>query len=295
MIPAHVTRTSSEPPRSTAAATAASTSERLVTSQRTPTPPIASAVSRAPASSKSATTTVAPSDAKRLAVAAPIPRAPPVTSTVFPSKRIAASLYGRVVEFRDILAQRRMHRSFTGEPVDPASVGRIARTIRHAPSGGFSQGQSIVVVTERSTRAAIAQAFGDEHYSTGGRNFIADAPVHMVVSANEAHYHARYTEPDKLAATGGVEVTWPVPYWFVDAGAVMMLVLLAAIDEGLAGAFVGHPDQKRIFDALLGLPPDVVPIGLALIGHPSPVGATPGSRLASRRRPLDDQVHRERW
>ncbi len=199
------------------------------------------------------------------------------------------------MEFREILSQRRMHRSFTDEAVDPASVERIARTIRHAPSGGFSQGQSIVVVTEASTRAAIAEAFGDEHYSTGGRNFIADAPVHMVVSANEAHYHARYNEADKLAASGGVEVIWPVPYWFVDAGAVMMLVLLAAIDEGLAGAFVGHPDQKRIFDELLGLPLDVVPIGLALIGHPAPGGAPSGSRLDELRRAFDDQVHRERW
>ena len=41
MIPAHVTRMSSEPPSSTAAATAASTSAREVTSQRTARPPIA--------------------------------------------------------------------------------------------------------------------------------------------------------------------------------------------------------------------------------------------------------------
>jgi nitroreductase len=202
---------------------------------------------------------------------------------------MAASLYGRIVEFREILARRRMHRSFTGEPVDPASVERIARTIRHAPSGGFSQGQSIVVVTDADTRAEIGRRFEDE------RGWVAAAPVHMVISADEAQYHARYNEPDKLAATGGVEVTWPVPYWFVDAGALMMLVLLAAIDEGLAGAFIGHPDQKRIFDELLGLPEDVVPIGLALIGHPAPDGDTPSSRLDARRRALDDQVHRERW
>jgi nitroreductase len=202
---------------------------------------------------------------------------------------MAASLYGRVVEFRDILAQRRMHRSFTDEPVDPESIERIARTIRHAPSGGFSQGQSIVVVTDPALRAEIGRRFEDE------RGWIAAAPVHLVISANEAQYHARYNEADKLAATGGVEVTWPVPYWFVDAGALMMLVLLAAIDEGLAGAFIGHPDQKRIFDDLLGLPADVVPIGLALVGHPASDGGTPSSRLDSRRRALDDQVHRERW
>ena len=66
----------------------------------------------------------------------------------------------------------------------------------------------------------------------------------MVISANEALYHARYNEADKLAVTGGVEITWPVPYWFVDAGALMMLVLMAAIDEGLAGAFIGHPGPE---------------------------------------------------
>src|SRR5689334_1275126 len=187
-----------------------------------------------------------------------------------------------------------MHRAFVPEPLPREQVERIAGVIRHAPSGGFSQGGSIVVVTDADTRAAIARAFGDEHYSTNGRNFIADAPVHMVISANESLYHARYTEADKLAATGGVEVEWPVPYWFVDAGALMMLVLMAAIDEGLASAFIGHPDQKRIFDELLGLPADVVPIGLALIGKP---GESPdsGSRLRERRRSLDDLVHRERW
>jgi nitroreductase len=198
------------------------------------------------------------------------------------------------MEFREILGQRRMHRAFLPEPLPEEQVERIANVIRHAPSGGFSQGSSIVVVTDADMRRRIAEAFGGEHYSTNGRNFIADAPVHMVISANESLYHARYNEADKLAATGGVEITWPVPYWHVDAGAVMMLVLMAAIDEGLASAFVGHPDQKRIFDELLGLPEEVVPIGLALIGKP---GDAPeiGSRLRSRRRDRSDLIHRDVW
>jgi len=198
------------------------------------------------------------------------------------------------MEFRDVLAKRRMHRAFLPDPIPEEQIDRIAGVIRRAPSGGFSQGGSIVVVTDDEQRAAIARAFGDEHYSTDGRNFIADAPVHMIISANESLYHARYNEADKLAATGGVEVTWPVPFWFVDAGALMMLVLMAAIDEGLASAFIGHPDQKRIFDELLGLPENVVPIGLALIGKPGEQAPT-GSRLKSRQRPLDDLVHRDRW
>jgi nitroreductase len=198
------------------------------------------------------------------------------------------------VEFRDILSRRRMHRAFLPDPIAQDQIDRIAHVIFRAPSGGFSQGGSIVVVTDEAKRHEIARAFGDEHYSTQGRNFVADAPVHMVISANESLYHERYNEADKLAATGGVEVTWPVPYWFVDAGALMMLVLLAAIDEGLASAFIGHPDQKRIFGELLGLPEDVVPIGLALIGKPGDA-PLPGSRMKERRRTEDALVHRERW
>jgi nitroreductase len=204
------------------------------------------------------------------------------------------NVYGPGMELRDVLAKRRMHRAFLPEPLPRDQVERIAGVIRRAPSGGFSQGSSIVVVTDDEKRAAIARAFGDEHYSSNGRNFIADAPVHMVISANESLYHARYTQPDKLAANGGVEITWPVPYWFVDAGALMMLVLLAGIDEGLATAFIGHPDQKRIFDELVGLPEEVVPIGLALFGKP---GDSPsiGSRLKEMQRPADDLVHWDEW
>src|SRR4051812_34581082 len=223
-----------------------------------------------------------------------MPFAPPVTSAVLPSNLMRATLYGARMEFRDILARRRMHRAFLPDPIPREQIERIANVIRRAPSGGFSQGGSIVVVTDDDQRHAIAAAFGDDHYSRGGRNFVADAPVHMVISANESLYHARYTEQDKLEATGGVEVTWPVPYWFVDAGALMMLVLAAAIDEGLASAFIGHPEQKRIFSELLGLPDEVVPIGLALIGKPGEA-PSPGSRMKERQRAKNELVHRERW
>jgi nitroreductase len=201
---------------------------------------------------------------------------------------MALTVYGPGVELRDVLAKRRMHRAFLPDSLPQEQIERIASVIRRAPSGGFSQGSSIVVVTDEAKRKEIARAFELEG------SYVEDAPVHMVISANEALYHARYNEADKLAATGGVEVTWPVPYWFVDAGALMMLVLLAAIDEGLASAFIGHPDQKRIFGELLGLPEDVVPIGLALIGKP---GDAPdvGSRLKERRRPADDLVHWGGW
>ena len=152
------------------------------------------------------------------------------------------------MEFREILAKRRMHRSFDPEPLPREQIERIVGVIRRAPSGGFSQGGSIVVVTDEAKRRAIAERVRGEP-STVTRSS-RRRPCTSSSPRTSRVYHARYNEPDKLEQTGGVEITWPVPYWYVDAGALMMLVLAAAIDEGLASAFIGHPDQKRIFDEL---------------------------------------------
>ena len=93
------------------------------------------------------------------------------------------------------------------------------------------------------------------------------APVHIVVCAREQDYHDRYNEPDKLAATGGVEVEWPAPFWFVDAGAAMMLLLLAAIDEGLAAGVYGVTvPEMQAFKELLGIPDDVAVVAGVTMG-----------------------------
>ena len=199
------------------------------------------------------------------------------------------------MELRDILARRRMHRAFLPDPIPREQVERIARVIRRAPSGGFSQGQSIVVVTEAETRAEIARRFEEGSYP---HPYLATAPVHMVISANERVYHDRYNEPDKLRVTGGVEVEWPAPFWFVDAGAAMMLLLLAAIDEGLAAGVYGVPvPEMQEFKALLGIPDDVAVVAGVTVGRgrPDPNAAATSSRFTQRRRSVDEVVRWERW
>jgi nitroreductase len=64
-------------------------------------------------------------------------------------------------------------------------------------------------------------------------------------------------------------MVWPVPYWWVDAGASMMLVLLAVIEEDLAAGFLGVHSIPDLKD-LLGIPDEVEPIGVITIGHPAP-------------------------
>src|SRR5688500_8997798 len=150
-----------------------------------------------------------------------------------------------------------MVRHYLDEPVPEDVLERILGSVRRAPSAGFSQGQRLAVVTEPDRRRAIAGLLEEEaRVAEGYEPWLSSAPVHVVVCTREADYHERYTKKDKLVE--GREINWPVPYWFVDAGAAMMLILAAAIDEGLAGGFLGGPvadqaDLKR----MLEIPDDV--------------------------------------
>jgi nitroreductase len=185
-----------------------------------------------------------------------------------------------------------MVRSYANEPVDPAALDRVVAAARRAPSAGFAQGQYLVVVTDATTRRAIADLADEPRYVKAGYGpWISKAPVHVVVCVSEADYHRRYQEPDKVDRDGR-EIEWPVPYWWVDAGATMMMLLLAAVDEGLAAGFLGVHSIPGL-RALLEIPDEVTPIGVVTIGH-----AAPDRRSASLRRgwkPSSDVVHFEHW
>ncbi len=196
------------------------------------------------------------------------------------------------MEFYEAVKRRRMVRNYTDAPVDAAAVERIVQAGLQAPSAGFTQGQSFVVVTDADTRRHIAELAGEPDYVAAGFDpWISRAPVHVVVCVSEEAYHRRYREPDKLDAAGD-EIDWPVPYWWVDAGASMMLILLAAVAEGLSAGFLGSHAIDDIA-ALLGLPDEVAPIGIVTLGHPAPDRRS-GS-LQRGRRPDADVIHHERW
>lgn len=197
------------------------------------------------------------------------------------------------MEFAEVVRRRRMVRHFTDEPVPTEVVERIVRAAQHAPSAGFSQGVSFVLVTDPATRRRVAEIAGEQEYvSSGMHPFISQAPAQIVVCTSEKVYKDRYREPDKKPDPDAEEVEWPVPYWHTDAGCALMLLLLAAVDEGLAGAFVGVWEQQALQE-LLGIPVHFLPIGVALIGHGAP--DVPSPSLKRGRRTLDDVLHRERW
>lgn len=194
--------------------------------------------------------------------------------------------------FQDLVRKRRMVRNFTDEPVAWDVIERIVDAGRRGPSAGYSQGIAFVAVTDAGTRNRIAEIAGEQWYVRQGHEpFMSRAPVHLVITTSEAIYHQRYNEPDKKAK-GQEEIGWPIPYWHTDAGAAMMLVLLAAVDEGLGTAFVGVQDPAELQRAL-NIPTDHMPIGVVFVGHPAPDKKS-GS-LKRGRRPLETVLHRETW
>lgn len=199
------------------------------------------------------------------------------------------------MDFYDVVQRRRMVRNYTEQPVADDSLERILAAARRAPSAGFSQGQQLVVVTAAATRREIARLCDEDSYVAQGFDpWISRAPVHVVVCVRPNTYLERYREPDKGGPQGEVGRTegWPVPYWWVDSGATMMLLLLAAEAEGLAAGFLGShamPELKRH----LGIPEDVEPVGIVTIGYPAPDRQS-GS-LARGWKPAAEVIHREAW
>jgi nitroreductase len=203
------------------------------------------------------------------------------------------------VEFRDVLTRRRSVRTYADRPVPEDVLRTIADSaVVWAPSAGFSQGLRIVVVTDPETRRRIATAAKEDELAAQGRpRWKAAAPVQMVVLTREDDYHDRYRQQDKLRITGGREIDWPAPYWYVDAGAAAMALMLAAIDEGLDTAIFGVTDLPALRETL-GLPDDVRFVAVVTMGYPAdgPDEPSSGASVFTRRRKAREEVVRwDRW
>ena len=182
---------------------------------------------------------------------------------------------------------------------DPGSV--VADDVLHrmldlatrAPSAGFSQGRDLLVL-----RGGALTCFWDE---TTDPHTPADrwlqgmrtAPVVVLFLSDPGRYLDRYAEPDKGSADRD-EASWPIPYWDVDTGMAAMVLLLAAVDEGLGACFFGVPPERH--DAVrtaFAVPADRRVVGAVSVGRPAPDRRSPSLRRG--RRPLAEVVHEGRF
>lgn len=199
------------------------------------------------------------------------------------------------MDFREVVLKRRMVRHFSSEPVDPEALKRILDLARHAPSAGFTQGQSFVVVTRPELKQKIAHLCAEKSYVEDGFHpFVSEAPVLVIPCTSEAAYHRRYQEADKVNEDGS-EIVWPIPFWHMDIGCAIMILLLGVVNEGLTAAFAGipEPDNYAVLGELLGMPADVTPVGVIPVGHRAQDKLS--NSLKRGRKTEVDYVHYEQW
>jgi nitroreductase len=143
----------------------------------------------------------------------------------------------------ETIFSRRSIRKYTGEPVSEANIKTLLEAAMAAPSASNNKPWHFVVVTERETLGALADAH------TYGK-MLAQATLCIAVCGDPAISD----------------------YWEQDCSAATENLLLAVAALGLGAVWLGvHPrdDRKGFTRRILGIPENIIPLNLISIGHPA--------------------------
>jgi nitroreductase len=199
------------------------------------------------------------------------------------------------MEFQDVVLRRRMVRDFSDEPVPRPLVEQLMANATHIPSAGFSQGFAFVVLTDPGQRRLFWETTsGPEWRGESESEPLLRAPVVIIPLAHKQAYLDRYALPDKAHTPLSQEAHWPAPYWDIDTGFGVMLILLTAVDLGLGALFFGIFQGEKVLMDALGVPGGYRPIGAIAVGYPT-AGARSNPTLPTGRRRIDDVMRWERW
>lgn len=194
------------------------------------------------------------------------------------------------MELRDAIGARRMVRAFDPAPLDDGRLDDLLDRARRAPSAGNTAATGFVVLDDPDA----VDRYWDVTLPAGPRRDgfrwrgLLDAPALVIVSTEPERYLARYSEPDKAGAgRGGSIDRWPVPYWWVDAGAVIQNLLLLAVEAELGACLFGLFDHEPAVREEFDLDDGLRLVATVAVGRPLP--DEPG-RSASRPRPPIDEV-----
>jgi nitroreductase len=199
----------------------------------------------------------------------------------------------------DAVSRRRMVRRFRADrDVPPETVVRLVRLAQRAPSAGHTQGWDVLALTDAADRERFWQVTGDRTATEPDQRSrwlagVSAAPVLLVMLADPTAYLDRYAEPDKGWTDRSLD-RWPIPYWDTDTAMAAMILLLGAVDAGLAALFFGVPGSRH--DALkkaYAVPSDRRVVGVIALGHEAERVRSPS--LGRGRRPVEEVLHHGRF
>jgi 5,6-dimethylbenzimidazole synthase len=171
--------------------------------------------------------------------------------------------------YRAILSRRDV-RAFRPDPVPPVLLARLLHAAHHAPSVGFMQPWSFIVITDAAVRQQVhamvtrekERAASDFHgerrdvYRSLKLEGILEAPINLCVTCDPTSFGpgviGRHTirEMDFFSVCCAIENLW-----------------LAARAEGVGVGWVSILRNEELRD-ILQIPPPVFPVAYLCIGYP---------------------------
>lgn len=189
------------------------------------------------------------------------------------------------------IRRRRMVRAFSPRPLETDFVVGLLETARRAPSAGNCQAAGFVLLDSPSLTARYWDTTLPPDRRAGFRwQRLLDAPVLVLVTSEPDCYPERYRESDKAASGLTSLDRWPVPYWWVDAGAVVQNLLLLAVENSLGACLFGPFEHEAALMDEFGLPDGLRLVATIALGYP--MADEPGRSAGRPRRPLNDLVIR---
>jgi nitroreductase len=166
----------------------------------------------------------------------------------------------------EALLTRRSVRKYREEQIPPEVVRRILEAAMHAPSGNNEQPWHFVVIDDRRLLDAVPAIHSAADMAAG-------APLGILVCG----------EP-RLEKIHDM--------WLLDCAAATQNILLAAWEHGVGSVWCGishRPQRVEAFRQLFGIPQEIVPFALVVLGYP----ATPPPRTVRRFHP--ERIHANGW
>ena len=202
-------------------------------------------------------------------------------------------LYRAIYERRDVRSE------FTSELIADEVLMKLLDAAHHAPSVGFMQPWSFIVVKKAETRRAVYEIFeraklaAAEIYAGEKREVydnlklagILDAPVNICVVCN----------PNEMRGAGLGRRTMPETAVYSTVCAVQNLMLAARAENvGCGWVSIIEPDELR---KILGIPAEFVIVAYLCLGYVGEFTSKPEleTRGWEKRLPLVDTIFFERF
>jgi 5,6-dimethylbenzimidazole synthase len=201
--------------------------------------------------------------------------------------------------YRAILTRRDTRGEFLPDPIPDETLSRLLFAAHHAPSVGYMQPWSFLVIRDPDVRSRVHDAFVKAHgeaalmfpedkrdvYRSLKLEGILEAPINICITCDR----------DRAGPVVIGRTHIPAMDVYSSVCAVQNL-WLAARAEGLGVGWVSIFDNAAVQN-ILGIPERIVPVAYLCVGkvkgyHPRPELETAGWRP---RLPLESLVHFDRW